>query len=124
MGLRNRIAWSTGALIAASATFAATTSFALPRYDGVWSVSIITTKGDCVASYRYPMRIANGVVGNAGDVLIEVSGKVAPSGTVTVTVSHGDTKAAGSGRLAGAVGHGSWNGASCSGSWTAERRSS
>ncbi|HML08435.1 MAG TPA: hypothetical protein VK430_09965 [Xanthobacteraceae bacterium] len=100
-----------------------TASFAVPRYDGVWSVSIVTTKGDCIASYRYPMRIANGILANGGDLAINVSGRVAPSGAVTVTVSHGDTRAAGSGRLTGSVGSGSWTGASCAGSWTAERRS-
>jgi hypothetical protein len=119
--LRNRICWSAGALIAATVT--ATTSIALPRYDGVWSVSIVTMKGDCIASYRYPIRIANGVLANGGALAINVSGKVGPSGAITVTVSHGDTSAAGSGHLAGNAGRGSWRGGACSGSWTAERRS-
>ena len=121
--LRNRVGRSVVALLAASATFAATPGFAVPRYDGIWSVAIVTKKGDCIASYRYPMRISNGILVNAGDLLISVSGKVAPNGAVTVTVSHGDTSAAGSGRLSGTVGSGSWSGVSCSGSWTAERRS-
>jgi len=121
--LRNHARWTAIALIAASAALTTTASFAVPRYDGVWSVSIVTTKGDCIASYRYPMRIANGILANGGDLAINVSGRVAPSGAVTVTVSHGDTRAAGSGRLTGSVGSGSWTGASCAGSWTAERRS-
>lgn len=108
----------------AAVSFATTASFAAPRYDGIWSVSIITSKGDCIASYRYPMRIANGILANAGDIVIDVTGKVAPTGAVTVIVSHGDTSAVGSGRLSGSSGHGSWSGASCSGLWTAERRSS
>ena len=120
--LRNRIGRSTVALLAACATFATTPGLAVPRYDGIWSVAIVTKKGDCIASYRYPIRISNGVMVNSGDLLISVSGKVAPNGAVTVTVSHGDTRAAGSGRLSGAVGRGSWSGVSCSGSWTAERR--
>ena len=122
--LRNRIGMGAGALIAATINLAATASVAMPRYDGVWSVSIVTKNGDCVASYRYPMRIANGVLANGGDVAIDVSGKVAPSGAVTVVVSHGDTRAAGSGRPAVNAGSGSWKTTSCSGSWTAERRSS
>ena len=121
--LRNHVSWAAFAAIAASAALTATAGFALPRYDGLWSVSIVTTKGDCIASYRYPMRIANGILANGGDLAINVSGKVGPSGAVTVTVSHGDTRAAGSGRLNGSVGSGSWSGASCSGSWSAERRS-
>jgi hypothetical protein len=111
------------ALVAASTVLSATTSFAMPRYDGVWSVSIVTTKGDCIASYRYPMRIANGVLANGGDFAIDVSGRVASNGVVTVVVSHGDTRAAGFGRLDAKVGNGSWKTSSCSGSWTAERRS-
>jgi len=111
------------ALCAALCVTAVTQSFAMPRYDGVWSVSIVTKKGDCVASYRYPMRITNGVLANGGDIAINVSGRVAPSGVVVVRVSHGDKNAVGSGRLAGNLGSGSWSGASCSGSWTAERRS-
>jgi hypothetical protein len=103
---------------------AANTSFAVPRYDGVWSVSIFTTRGDCIASYRYPMRIANGVLANGGDLAINVSGRVAPNGAVRVTLSHGDTRPAAAGRLSGSFGGGSWSGASCSGSWTAQRRSS
>ena len=112
------------ALIASCAALATTTAgFAAPRFDGTWSVSIVTTKGDCIASYRYPMKIANGVLANGGDIAIDVSGKVAPTGAVSVKLSHGDTNATGSGRLAGNAGGGSWHTTSCSGSWTAERRS-
>jgi hypothetical protein len=112
-----------GALVAASIAMAATASSAMPRYDGLWSVSIVTKKGDCIASYRYPMRIANGVLANGGDIAIDVSGKVTAYGAVTVVVSHGDTRAAGAGRLVANAGNGSWKTSSCSGSWTAERRS-
>jgi hypothetical protein len=73
---------------------------------------------------RYPVQIAKGTLVNAGDIVIDVSGKVAASAAITVTVSYGGTSAVGSGRLSGSSGHGSWSGASCSGLWTAERRSS
>ena len=121
---RKYLVCSGAAALAAAATLFATAGFAMPRYDGVWSVSIVTRKGDCLASYRYPIRIANGVVANGGDILLDVNGKVAPSGAVTVVVSHGGTKAAGSGHLRGNTGSGSWHGGACSGSWTADRRSS
>jgi hypothetical protein len=111
------------ALVAASATVAATTSFAVPRYDGLWSVSIVTEKGDCDRGYRYPVRISNGSLLNAGDVPVVISGRVAPTGAITVVVSHGSASASGSGRLAGDAGAGFWSGGSCSGSWSAERRS-
>jgi hypothetical protein len=110
-------------LTVASISLAATAGNAVPRYDGVWSVSLVTHKGDCIASYRYPMRIANGHVANGGDVMLNVNGRVASNGAVLVRVSHGDTSATGVGHLSGNSGRGSWKGASCSGSWTAERRS-
>ncbi len=97
---------------------------ALPRYDGLWSVSIVTEKGDCDRGYRYPVRISNGRLANAGEAGFTIAGKVGPNGLIRVIVSHGDTSANGVGRLAGNVGRGSWRSASCSGSWTAERRGS
>ena len=120
--LRNHIRLGAAALITASAALAANTSFAVPRYDGVWSVSLVTTRGDCIASYRYPIQITNGVVANGGALAIDVRGKVAANGAVVVMVSHGDTHATGAGRLSSTLGRGSWHGAGCVGSWTAERR--
>lgn len=114
--------------IVASAIIASTASFALPRYDGLWSVSIVTEKGDCDRGYRYPVRISNGTLANAGDTMITITGKVAGTGAITVTVTAGGKSATGSGRLAGNIGMGSWTGSwtggSCSGSWTAQRRGS
>jgi hypothetical protein len=121
--LRNHVRFGAGVLVAASVALTATVSFAVPRYDGLWSVSIVTQKGDCIASYRYPMRVANGVLANGGDMALNVSGRVAGNGAVSVTISHGDTRAAGFGRLAATAGSGFWKTSSCSGSWTAERRS-
>jgi hypothetical protein len=120
--LRHRIGWIVTALLAASAALSTTTSFAVPRYDGIWSVALVTTRGDCIASYRYPIQITNGVVGNGGALALDVRGRVAANGAVTVLVSHGDTHATGAGRLSGTIGSGSWRGSGCSGSWTAERR--
>jgi hypothetical protein len=106
----------------ASAIIASSASFAVPRYDGLWSVSIVTEKGDCDRGYRYPIRISNGLLANAGDSVFTITGKVGGTGAITVTVSGGGRSATGSGRLAGNAGTGSWMGGSCSGSWTAERR--
>jgi hypothetical protein len=108
--------------IAASAMTASTASLAVPRYDGLWSVSIVTEKGDCDPGYRYPIRISNGLLANAGDSVFTISGKVGGTGAITVTVSGGGRSATGSGRLAGNMGVGSWTGGACSGSWSAERR--
>lgn len=116
--------WTAIALIAASAAVATTPGLAAPSYDGLWSVSIVTKKGDCIANYRYPMLIERGVLANGGAIALSVSGRVASTGAVKVMVSSGDKSATGYGRLAGNTGGGSWTGMSCSGSWTAERRSS
>ncbi len=114
-----------GTCVVASALVAATASNAgTPRYDGLWSVSIVTEKGDCDRGYRYPIRIAHGMLANGGSDPFAISGRVTPSGGITVTVSHGEQSATGSGRLAGNSGTGYWHGGACSGSWTAERRSS
>ena len=122
--LRNRLA--TCALLTATASIAAsaTSNAAVPRYDGVWSVSIITEKGDCDRGYRYPIRISNGVLANGGSDPFTISGQVSPSGAIVVTVSAGNKSATGSGRLAGNIGAGHWQGGACSGTWSAERRSS
>ena len=98
---------------------------AQPGYDGLWSVVIVTKSGQCDAAYRYPVRITNGNLGNAGSAPINISGKVGKNGAVVVAVNAGDKSAMGKGRLAGASGAGSWNGngnGACSGIWEAERR--
>jgi hypothetical protein len=95
-----------------------------PSYDGLWSVVIITEKGTCDRAYRYPIRISNGTLVNAGDEAFVITGKVGTNGAVTVTVSHGDRSATGSGRLSRDAGAGLWKGGDCAGTWEAERRSS
>jgi hypothetical protein len=114
------------ATLAAAATLPALRSAeAVPGYDGVWSVVIITKEGICDPSYRYPIRISNGHVGNAGTATVSITGKVGKNGAVTVNVSTGDKTATGTGRLAATSGGGSWSGGNgaCSGVWQAERRS-
>ena len=97
---------------------------AVPNYDGVWSVVIVTQQGICDPSYRYPIRITKGNLVNAGSAQVTISGKVGKNGAVIVNVSAGDKHATGTGRLAGKVGGGSWSGGNglCSGIWQAERR--
>ena len=116
---------ATLALIAisfAGALGAAAPAAATANYDGLWSVTIMTQKGNCDASYRYPVRISNGAVQNDGPSLINVSGKVGGNGAVTVLVSAGDKSANGTGKLSGKLGGGVWAGSSCAGRWAAERR--
>jgi hypothetical protein len=122
--LRNRLAVCALAAATATLVVSAPSNAAAPRYDGVWSVSIITEKGDCDRGYRYPIRISQGVLANGGSDPFTITGNVTPSGAIVVTVSAGSKSATGSGRLAGNIGGGHWQGGSCSGTWSAERRSS
>jgi hypothetical protein len=96
-------------------------------YDGNWSVLIITQSGNCDAGYRYPLKIDNGKVAYAGDGSFAVSGQVGSGGAVNVSISRGDKKASGSGKLTASGGAGKWSGGSpgsaCSGRWEAERKS-
>lgn len=113
------------ALVSAAAIVALRPAEAIPSYDGVWSVVIVTQNGLCDPSYRYPIRITKGTVGNAGNAQVSITGKVEKNGAVIVHVNAGDKSAVGTGRLAGKVGGGSWSGGNgiCSGVWQAERRS-
>ena len=109
--------------LALAAVFGATVPAAsVPNYDGLWSVVIITEKGTCDRAYRYPIRIANGTLLNAGDNVVTISGKVGGNGSVIVRVSAGSKSATAQGRLSGAIGAGSWSGGECSGTWEAEKR--
>src|ERR1700752_4652834 len=97
----------TFALIATSIVAGALTAApaaATPSFDGSWSVVIVTDKGTCDRSYRYPVRISKGEVLNDGPSLVNVSGKVANNGAVKVLVSAGDKSAMGVGKLGAAKG--------------------
>jgi len=105
---------------------AAPASAKAQRFDGNWSVLIITQSGDCDRAYRYGVRIQGGQVSYAGDASVSFSGTVSNDGRVSVSVRAGSQSAAGSGRLSGNSGGGTWSGSSpnnrCSGTWEAERR--
>jgi len=119
--IRN-FAAGTLALSFATAAVAVMPAASAPSYDGLWSVVIITEKGACDRAYRYPIRISRGALLNAGDTPVTINGRVGNNGAVNVSVSHGNQRATGSGRLNGNNGTGSWRGGDCSGRWEAERR--
>jgi hypothetical protein len=102
-------------------------SFARSSFDGDWSVVVITHAGTCAPSLRYPIAITNGIVTNAGGSPAAVTGRVAPTGAVRVTVQSGGSWASGSGHLSATRGSGVWRGQGtsgfCQGTWQAERRS-
>ena len=124
------VRWARGLFVCSALALAAAVpamgpAEAVPSYDGLWSVVIITRAGICDPSYRYPIRISNGNVLNAGRSAVRISGRVGKNGAVVVSVSSGDKSAIGTGRLAATSGGGSWSGGNgaCSGVWQAERRS-
>jgi hypothetical protein len=110
--------------------FAAVMSSAAPSaqaasFDGPWSVLVVTRSGPCDQAYRYGVTIARGVVYYAGGGPVSLTGRVSPSGAVTVRVSSGPQYAVGSGHLSRSSGRGSWRGqgagGTCSGVWSATR---
>jgi hypothetical protein len=115
-----------GLLVISALSLMAAAPAKAQRFDGNWSVLIITDSGDCDRAYRYGVRITGGQVRYAGDASAEFSGSVGNDGRVSVTVRAGGQSASGSGRLAGNSGSGTWSGSSpsnrCSGRWEAERR--
>jgi hypothetical protein len=95
-------------------------------FDGPWSVLVVTRSGACDQAYRYGVTIVGGVVYYAGGGPVSLTGRVSPSGNVTVRVSSGPQyHLIGSGRLSRSTGSGSWRGqgpnGSCAGVWSATR---
>jgi len=113
------------ALILAGLTVA-DPAFARSPYDGAWSVTVMTRGGACQPVSRYGVQISNGAV-IAGGGEAGVSGRVSPSGAVSVSVQAGGQFANGSGRLNQSRGSGVWRGqgsaGACSGTWVAQRMS-
>jgi hypothetical protein len=101
---------------------------ATPKYDGNWSVLVITESGSCDRGYRYKVRVENGKVHYEGEAGVDVSGEVATDGKLKVSIRRGEQGATGTGQLSADAGSGQWQGQSatdkCSGRWQAERRAS
>lgn len=97
------------------------------RYDGRWSIEVVTLDGPCDRAYRYGVQIQHGeAVYGGGEV--DINGRVAANGTVRGTISRSGNAAQVYGRLsANGTGAGRWSTLgdgliSCSGSWNAMRR--
>ncbi|MFH6781051.1 MULTISPECIES: hypothetical protein [Methylobacterium] len=110
----------------AAPAIARTSAKAPDRFDGTWSVEVITESGSCDRAYRYGVIIQNGQARYAGGGDFTVSGRVQPSGAVRATISRGDAAAQVVGRLGTeGGGNGTWTtsgSTSCKGRWNAERR--
>jgi hypothetical protein len=96
------------------------------RYDGSWSVLIVTDRGGCDPSYRFGVRIVGGRIYDESGSGAMIEGSVTRRGNVRVSVQQGSSSAHGTGQLGDAVGGGTWRGVSydqqCAGRWRADRR--
>ena len=97
------------------------------KFDGNWSIEVVTLDGPCDRAYRYGIQIYRGqAIYPGGDVTIQ--GQVAANGTVRGIIARGADSAQVAGRLAPTgTGGGTWASLgdgpiSCSGRWNAVRR--
>jgi hypothetical protein len=96
------------------------TPAAAATFDGEWNVQIASTGMACPSGTSVSIGINNGLVAS-NNAMMTASGRVAEAGTISVTLSSGVKKAVGFGRLTSTSGSGTWRGALCSGTWTAQR---
>lgn len=111
-----------GAVLSSAATAPATASDG--RFDGTWSVDLVTESGLCDAHTRYTLSVRDGEVrpvARSGGA--SVSGRVKADGAVGLSVSTPAASGTVSGRLQPEAGAGVWRvSALCSGRWTARRQ--
>ena len=109
----------------AFALLAGAAALAQQRFDGSWSVQVVTERGDCDRAYRYAVVVENGRVRYGGQEAFQVSGRVAADGSVQGSIARGQDRANVRGRLAASTGSGTWTTSgsrNCAGHWTAEKR--
>jgi hypothetical protein len=96
------------------------TPAAAAGFDGQWSVQIASTSAACPSGTSVSIGINNGRV-ESSSAMVTASGHVADAGSINVTLISGIKRAVGSGHLTATSGSGTWRGALCSGTWTAQR---
>jgi hypothetical protein len=96
------------------------TPAAAAGFDGQWNVQIASNHAACPNGASVSIDINNGKVGS-NDAMMSASGRVADAGSINVTLTSGMKRAVGSGHLSATSGSGTWHGAMCSGTWTAQR---
>jgi hypothetical protein len=100
------------------------TSIATPAaaatFDGAWNVEIASSNSACPSGTSVSIGINNGQVAS-NNAMVTASGRVAEAGSINVTLTSGIKRAIGSGHLSATSGSGTWRGAMCSGTWTAQR---
>ena len=95
-------------------------SAATATFDGAWSVRISSASEACGNGSTVSIGINNGQIASSNAV-VSASGRVADAGNINVTLSTGIKRAVGYGRRSGTSGSGTWRGAMCTGTWTAQR---
>jgi len=95
------------------------TPVAAATFDGAWNVQIASANAACGGA-TISIGIANGQV-ESSNALMKATGRVADAGGISVTLISGIKRAVGSGHLSATSGSGTWRGALCSGTWTAQR---
>jgi hypothetical protein len=118
MGYFSKTVIATRILVLVGASIA--TPAAAATFDGSWNVQIASTSVACPSGTSVSIGINNGQVAS-GNAMVTASGRVAEAGTISVTLVSGMKRAVGSGHLTGTSGSGTWHGALCSGTWTAQR---
>lgn len=93
---------------------------ATSTFDGTWNVRISSSSETCGNGATVAIGINNGQIASSS-AAVSASGRVADAGSINVTLSTGIKRAVGFGRLSGTSGSGTWRGALCTGTWTAER---
>ena len=96
------------------------TPAAAATFDGAWNVQIASSNAACPSGTSVSIGINNGQVAS-NNAMITASGRVADAGNISVTLTSGMKRAVGSGQLTATSGSGTWRGALCSGTWTAQR---
>ena len=96
------------------------TPAAAASFDGQWNVQIASSNSVCGSGGSVAIGINNGRV-ESSNAMVTASGHVADAGSIQVTLVSGIKRATGSGHLTATSGSGTWHGALCSGTWTAQR---
>ena len=102
------------------AGMAVATPAAAATFDGVWNVQIASSNAACPSGTSVSIGINNGQVAS-NNAMAAASGRVANTGSISVTLTSGIKRAVGTGHLTATSGSGTWRGALCSGTWTAQR---
>ncbi len=93
-------------------------------FDGVYTVDIETSVGDCEKSRQVMMAISNGRVAAIQDPSIQTTGLIDPHGSVSLALRKDNDITHIGGKMKGKTGVGTWSSPTrqCGGSWRAARQ--